>query len=183
MNQEKQDHFVEQFLQRQNRIFGFILTLVGNRADAQDLFQQTSLTLWKKWDQYDPSRDFVKWACGVAFNHVRNFKRTRHETGGLELDDDVLELVAQARVDAEDWLAIRREALEQCLQKLPGQQRQLLERCYVGEDSIKTVAAQSQLTPNVLYKKLGAIRKALFDCINRAVGGRTPSIVPQRGAL
>ena len=37
-------------------------TLVRDLNDADDLFQQTGLVLWRKYEQFDPSRSFVAWA-------------------------------------------------------------------------------------------------------------------------
>ena len=73
MNSDRNQQFAQQFLRHQNRIYGYIVTLLSNQHDAEDVFQQTSLILWQKWDQYDPGRDFVGWACGIAHNEVRNF--------------------------------------------------------------------------------------------------------------
>lgn len=175
MSHQDHDSFLELFLQNQNRIYGFILTVVFNQEDAQDIFQQTSLTLWRRWPEYDPQRDFVRWAVGIAFNHVRNFrKRKRHD--GQQLDYDVLELVVQTRLDDDEWLEMRRQALTRCMKKLPAEQRQMLERCYVGKDTIKVVAQRYGLTANVLYKTLGRIRRVLHECIERAVESETPAM-------
>jgi RNA polymerase sigma-70 factor, ECF subfamily len=57
MDDTKLQQFVELFVRNQNRIYRFIMTLIPNRTDADDLFQQTSLTLWKTWARYDaPAR-------------------------------------------------------------------------------------------------------------------------------
>ena len=56
------DQFMELFVTAQSQVYGYIATLLPNRADADDLFQQTSLVLWRKREQYDPSRAFLSWA-------------------------------------------------------------------------------------------------------------------------
>ena len=56
------------FLQHQDRVYGYIVLMLPNRHDAEDVFQQTSLILWQKWDQFDPEQDFLSWACGIARN-------------------------------------------------------------------------------------------------------------------
>ena len=60
----------------QSQLFGYIYSLVRDLDDADDLFQQTSLVLWDKFDLFDPSRSFVGWACGVARYEVLNFLRS-----------------------------------------------------------------------------------------------------------
>src|SRR5688572_953544 len=72
---QSHDTFAELFVLNQRRIYGYIATLLGNSSDVEEVFQQTSLLLWKKWQQFDPNCDFSRWACGIAHNQVRNFVR------------------------------------------------------------------------------------------------------------
>ena len=90
------DDFIERFVGVQSQVFGYIATLLPMQADADDLFQQTSLVLWKKREQYDPSRNFISWALGIAHNEVRNFLRKRHRRG-VCLSDALVERLADLR--------------------------------------------------------------------------------------
>jgi RNA polymerase sigma-70 factor (ECF subfamily) len=163
------DQFVERFVRSQDRIYAYVATLLPNRADAEEVFQQTSLVLWKKWQQFDPSRDFVRWACGMAHHEVRNFLRKHADKGRVYLSEDILAEVAQVRLDLHDVLEARRRALRQCLDRLEQGKRELLERCYAGKDSIKMIAEGLGQRPNVLYMTLKRLRRVLFDCINRTL--------------
>jgi RNA polymerase sigma-70 factor (ECF subfamily) len=163
------DQFVERFVRSQDRIYAYVAMLLPNRADAEEVFQQTSLILWKKWLQFDPNRDFVRWACGMAHNEVRNFLRKHHNPGRVYLSEQVLAEVAQVRLDFQDVLEARRYALRGCLDRLEQDKRELLERCYAGKDSIKTVAEELGQRPNMLYMTLKRLRRALFECINRTL--------------
>src|ERR1700722_10832150 len=101
------DQFVEGYLRSQDRIYAYVVSLLPNRADAEDVFQQTSLILWKKWQQFDPTRDFVTWACGIAHFEVRNFLRKQQDKPGIArvyLSEDVLEEVSQVRLEMHDVL-------------------------------------------------------------------------------
>src|SRR5262249_43093597 len=124
------DRFVELFVRSQGRIYAYVATLLPNRDDAEEVFQQTSLVLWKKWQQFDPSRDFVRWACGMAHHEVRNFWRKQAPRGRVYLSEDVLAEVAGVRLDLHDVLEARRHALRRCLDRLGKNKRELLERCY-----------------------------------------------------
>jgi RNA polymerase sigma-70 factor (ECF subfamily) len=163
------DQFVERFVRSQGRLYGYVATLLPNRSDAEEVFQQTSLVLWRKWQQFDPGRDFLRWACGIAHNEVRNFLRKQTRKGRVYLSEDVLAEVAQMRLDLNDVLEARRRALQQCLDRLKHGARELLERSYAGTDSIKTIADDLGLRPNVLYMTLKRLRRALLDCINRTL--------------
>jgi RNA polymerase sigma-70 factor (ECF subfamily) len=163
------DQFVERFVRCQDRIYAYVALQLPNRSDAEEVFQQTSLILWKKWQQFDPSRDFVRWACGMAHHEVRNFLRKQTHKGRVYLGEDVLAEVANVRLDHHDVLEARRQALRHCLDRLKQSKRELLERCYAGKDNIKTIAAESGQRPNVLYMTLKRLRRVLFDCINRTL--------------
>jgi RNA polymerase sigma-70 factor (ECF subfamily) len=166
---QQHEQFVERFVRSQDRIYAYVVTLLPNRADAEEVFQQTSLLLWKKWQQFDPQRDFVAWACGMAHHEVQNFLRKHKDRGRVYLSDDVLAELGQVRLELHDVLEARRQALRHCLDLLAQEQRALLERCYAGKDTIKTIALDLGQRPNMLYMTLKRLRRALFDCINRTL--------------
>lgn len=162
----RQEQFAAQFIRCQDRVYAYIVTLLPNRADAEEVFQQTSMILWRKWDQFDPSAEFVRWACGIAhfevLNHIRKAERST-----VTLDRDVIDLLAIERLDQQDALAQRREALHECMDTLPTHQRDLLEAAYTGSEPIQSVAERFGRTANAAYLALRRIRKALGDCITR----------------
>ena len=164
MDHEKHQHFAEKMVRDQARIFGYILSLIPNRADAEEVFQQASLTLWENWHRYDPKLDFFPWACGVAYNYVRNFVR-KNRRKPMCLDEDVVEALAEKsrqlpRIDA------RVEALRACIEQLPDRSKEVVERRYEGE-SVGDIAKLKRLTENAVYKLLRRSRELLHDCITR----------------
>lgn len=171
-DQERHDRFAELFVRHQARVHRFIVMMVPNCADADELFQQTNLTLWKLWDRYDPLRDFTAWACGVARNHVRNFLRSRRRAP-LTLGEELLDELAETRLADDAWLEERQKALSHCLDALPAAQKNLVQRCYADREAMKTVAAEDGRTPDALYKAMQRIRAGLFDCINRRTAAGT----------
>src|SRR5215218_100140 len=69
----KNKPFLRLFLQNQRRLYAYILTLLPNRADADDVLQETSLVMWDKFDPADPPTDFLAWARRVAYHKVLDF--------------------------------------------------------------------------------------------------------------
>lgn len=160
-------------MRNQQRIFRYIVSLVPNRADADELFQQTCLTLWESWERYDMSLDFVPWACGIAHNHVRNFYRKR-QNSEVQLDADVVEMLAtrssQLRQRDDEKLA----ALRGCLNELTERNRGIVEN-YYGGMSVQEIATQRDLSANAIYKLLDRVREALHDCVNLRLAGGAAS--------
>ena len=161
------DDFAEQIVRNQRRIFAYVVTLLANRDDAEDAFQSTCLILWRKWDEFDPGRDFFSWACGVAHNEVRNMLR-RNRPNRLELSEDVLSQISETRLKADTLLELRSQFLGLCLEKLPDGQRRLVELCYLGDQPIKAIAEEMGISPAALTMRLQRIRKILFECIDLA---------------
>ncbi len=168
MPTETQQAFTEHFVRCQHRVYGYIVTLLPRRSDADEAFQDTCLILWDKWAEFDPSRDFTRWACGIAHNVVRNFKR-RQRHAAITLNDDLLAQIAEIRLENEPLLEARRRALLDCLEKLPAARRALIERSYLRGQLIRQVAEQIELTPAALYLQLQRIRRVLFECVDRTL--------------
>ncbi len=170
MDAEKHRQFAERLVRNQQRVFRYVVSLVPNRADAEELFQQTCLTLWECWDRYDPALDFFPWACGIAHNHVRNFRRKR-EHAQVQLHADVLELLAQRSLELQQREDDRLAALQDCLAELTDGNRHVIEGYYGGR-TVQEIANQRSTSPNAIYKLLDRVRRALHDCVSwRLAGG------------
>ena len=121
--------FVGLFAQSQYEIHSFVLTLVPNRADADDVMQTTSIVLWRKFDQFVPGTNFVVWACQVARLEVQNFRRVKGRDR-LVFNDELLHSVGNLRLSMSDELEAHRGLLRDCITKLRLDDRELIRRCY-----------------------------------------------------
>jgi len=162
---ESAEEFTNLLTANHGRIFGAIYSLVLNRADAEDLYQQTALVLWKKFDQFELGSDFGSWALKVARLTVYNFIRTKGR-GRVFFSETLLETILESQeAQAPQEILARRDALQKCLQKLTPVDAKLVSRCYDGQSKIKEVAADEGRSINALYLTLHRIRKTLFRCI------------------
>ena len=158
------DEFVARLMEHRHRIYAFIAKQLVNPADVEDVFQRTSIVLWKKMDQFDPEGSFFHWACGVAYNEVRNFL-TVQRRNRLYFDAELLDLLAEEAKDEEELSEARLDALRSCMSNLSDRQRQILQRCYAGAASITEIAESLGRNRGALYKQLARLREKLLDCI------------------
>jgi RNA polymerase sigma-70 factor (ECF subfamily) len=168
MDSERQRQFAEYFVLHQARVYGYIVTMLPNRHDAEDVFSNTSLILWEKWDQFDARRDFAAWACGIARNEVHNFLRTRAHDH-VSLSEKMLDELADVRLQSQPLLNRRRLKLADCMKKLDFICREMLERSYAAGASIKAIAKQFRLTPNALSLRLRRLRREMLECVERGM--------------
>jgi RNA polymerase sigma-70 factor (ECF subfamily) len=166
---ESHEAFVACFARHVDEIQAYIGTLLPQAADADEVFQQTSIALWRNFGEFRSDGNFPAWACGIAFNMVRNFRRVESRRPVFLVQDDVLELLGQTQRASAAQVSPRREALTLCVEKLSKDDRELVTHCYGDSARIKDVAAEMGCTANALYKRLKIIRRLLFDCISRAL--------------
>jgi RNA polymerase sigma-70 factor (ECF subfamily) len=161
--------FTAHLTQVQARLYGYIHSLIPDINDADDLYQQTALVLWNKFTEFDPSRDFFAWACGVARGEVANFARRRtRQRRYLSADVNLLLVEAHAEFTEAEH-DDRRAALSRCVEKLPPEDRALLTECYREPDGVHTAAERRNRSPHSVYNSLRRIRQALFECVTRAL--------------
>ena len=60
------EQFVRHFAGAEHEIYRYVLALVPNGSDAQDIVQETAVALWRKFDEYNPNEPFIPWACRFA---------------------------------------------------------------------------------------------------------------------
>ncbi|MCC9604683.1 sigma-70 family RNA polymerase sigma factor [Blastopirellula sp. JC732] len=167
-----QSSFAEAYIANQERLKGYVYSLVFNWNDAEEVFQRTSLGLWKKWEQFDPEREFLPWAFGMARIEAKRFLAEKGKQE-LMLSDAAMEALDTALVDRADGWNERLAALEQCVKKLPTQQRSMLWASYKKASSVEQIGQMFGLSANAVYKRLRRIREQLHQCIDLriAMGG------------
>lgn len=160
----------EQFITLLNaahgRLLGFLRVMLGNSADAEDVLQRASMTIWRKFAEYDPSRDFFAWASSFAFYEAKNFQRTAARSR-LHFDDELMERLAAERVPDLDHREARLAAMDRCIEELDDAGRELVREFYLNNTQIAALAERLERAPQTLYNKLNALRRLLGDCMKR----------------
>lgn len=160
--------FMRLFLGSEKEIFRYVSPLVPRPADAQDVVQQTTIALRKKFEHYDSTQPFTPWACRFAFLEARQFLR-RDQRWGKMLDEKLIAVLVERRAELGEDMERRFAHLRTCLQKLPVEQRETVERYYYERQPVERLAGQSGRSIEALYKLLQRVRQALLECVQRAV--------------
>jgi len=168
------ERFTRLLLKHQQRLLGFIVTLVPDWNDADDILQETASVMWRRFDEFDEGTNFGAWAMTIAryqvLDHRKRFARRRRG-----FSDESVELLAddlEADAEAED---ARHEALQHCLTKLTPRDRELIDLRYEQGATAQVVADRVGRSADAVYKALRRIHAALLDCIERALRGESGS--------
>ena len=162
----KTEAFVRLHARYQQRVYSFILTLVPHDADAEDILQETGVVLWKKFDEFRPGSDFVRWANRIAYLEVLKYRR-RHAQEKIRFDEELLKEIAAVTADMTDHLQQQQAALNSCLKKLSPQDRDLLERRYRRDATTRSAAEETGRPIGAVYKSLRRIMRNLLACVRR----------------
>jgi len=164
--QRDTEEFIELLTGAQSAVFGYVVSLCHDHAMAQDILQETNLTLWRKAENFEPGTNFVAWACRTAYFHVLNHRR-KLSREQLVFDEEVLDYLAERQEERVPETPTRVAALRRCLDKLPSNQRELLDRRYREGGSVRGIAESEGKSEGAVSQSLFRIRAVLHRCIQK----------------
>jgi RNA polymerase sigma-70 factor (ECF subfamily) len=168
MDQEQAELISQLIADNQQRLSGYIRTLVPQRADAEDVRQEVNLFLWRHGHEFQPGTNFAAWAYQIARNHVLSHRK-RVCRSKLRFSDEVVNhLAAEATADI-DFAEPRLRALERCLRKLGESDQALVRMRYEPDATTQSVAERFGRPIKGVYRSLSRIRAALLQCIERTL--------------
>jgi RNA polymerase sigma-70 factor (ECF subfamily) len=171
---ETRGEFIKELTAAQPSLWAYVFSLFPDNAAAQDILQQTNLTLWHKADDFRPGTNFISWACRAAYFHVLTYRRGLRRDR-LVFNDEIFAYLAERQAErvAEEGPGDCLAALRQCLEKLPPHSRRLLEHRYAPGGSVKDLAQADGRSVAALSQLLYRIRETLLQCIEStmAAGG------------
>lgn len=163
---DRQAEFVRLLSRSSSRLFGFVLSLCVNRSDAEDVFQNTSVVLWEKFDTYERGTNFLAWACRIAYFEALYDRRKTSRV--KTLSDAAWQALATDALTTVDDKHENEEALAECLARLKPADRQLLQQRYFSQQSVAEIAAASSKSVHAIYRALSRIHDALMQCMRRS---------------
>jgi len=146
-------------LERYHRpLYGTLLRLTRNPADAEELFQETFLRAFRAGAGFDPSRRFKPWLFAIAVNLARDraSRKSHRATPELRAPEDLPECTE--RRTERVWNL--RFDLERALAALPEHHRRILElRYFAGMEEPEIAAAVDVPRGTVKSRLHYAVRK------------------------
>jgi RNA polymerase sigma-70 factor (ECF subfamily) len=162
------EHFVQQIAEHQNRIYGYVFSMLGDHTSAADVVQEANLVLWRKKDSFKSGAAFVPWAFAIAriqvLAYVRDRKRSRHV-----LDAELVELISDEAQKQAEQIDTLRLALRSCLSELSSRNRDLIQTRYFQSTPVADVAQKFDRGVSDIKVTLMRLRRKLRECVERRV--------------
>lgn len=146
------------------RIHAFVLDVVGNREDAEELTSDVMLKAIRAIGHYDPAKASVAtWLLRIARNEViSRLRRAKMVTDSLEGLREV--------ADEEPADDPRIEILHQAVRLLQPAERALLHMHYYDNMAMSEIAYAMDMTENAVTVRLYRIRAKLKKIIEHTYG-------------
>jgi len=139
-------------------LFTVIYRMTGNRADAEDIFQETLMRIVRHKKAFDPDKTFSSWVYAIATNLCRDRARKLKNRSAGELDEE--RLASDRDPETDSFRAEISAAMEKAILLLPEEQREVfLLREYAGLPFSRIAEATGSKLNTVLGRMHLAIRK------------------------
>lgn len=160
--------FFKLLMKNQKAIYSYILSLVHNSSDADDIMQETMAFMWERFEQFQPGTNFGAWGVKIArfktLSYLKKNKRSEEvfdESLMAQIEDCYSRKIVQMNTQL--------VALQDCLKKLNDRDRKLIRILY--EEGLKITELSKRLNRPVggLYKVTARIHAVLRRCVNKTV--------------
>src|SRR5204863_9092224 len=136
----------------QRELFHFLVRFLGDRAAAEDVFQEACLQVHHSADQFDPTRRFRPWLFTIAANKARDLIRSQASrptnpfqasiNPGDDESGEFLDLMSSAEDTPDE--PMQRAELQQSVQKavmgMPDHLREILLLSYFHQFPYKQIS-------------------------------------------
>jgi RNA polymerase sigma-70 factor (ECF subfamily) len=154
----------------QRELFHFLVRFLGDRAAAEDIFQETFLQVHQSADQFDLQRRFRPWLFTIAANKARDLMRSQARrptnplqaniSGGDEEGGQFIDLMESANPMPGE--ALEREELQKVVQStvegMPEHLREILLLSYFHQFPYKEIS-------DILGIPLGTVKSRLHAAV------------------
>lgn len=168
---DKTERFVQQLTENQNRLYGYVYSLLGDHSRSADVVQETNIVLWRKIGEFQPEKAFLPWAFAIArfqvLAHLRDRKRDR-----LLLDAELVETLSDEVERRAGQIDAVRQALRPCMHLLTPTNRDLIDRRYFRSMSVADIALAMDRTAGSIKVALLRIRRQLGECVEKRLAAK-----------
>jgi len=152
-----------------DKIYRFVLRMVRNEFDADDIMQELAIKIWKNREKFAELDNKEAWSMTVARNlaidKIRNTKKRRHMdiTEAYDLSDDNRD--PYENLVANDTSQI----LKKWMDKLPEHQRTTLHLREIEGMTYKEIAKICEMSLEQVKSNIFRGRKALKELLEKSV--------------
>jgi len=145
-------------------IFSSIYKHINSRPDAEDLLQETFLTLWEKKDRIDIETSLFNYLYSMARYRTLSYMRS---SAARPVSVELLEPLLREDSVTERTIQYAESAVQQEIQRLPDQMKRVYQLNSESGMDTRQIAEHQSISPNTVKNTLVKVRKRLRHAATR----------------
>jgi RNA polymerase sigma-70 factor (ECF subfamily) len=151
------------------KLFGVCLRICNERSEAEEVLQETYITVWRRAGTYDPGKaGAISWLVAVARNKALDRLRTgkvRRMGTALEHAAEVADLTPSAFAEVDSLQ--QRTALMACLDELDAEQQASIRAAFLDGLTYEELATRRDVPLGTMKSWIRRGLKKLRGCLER----------------
>jgi RNA polymerase sigma-70 factor (ECF subfamily) len=165
--QKDESAFRELYKAFSRKIYAYVLNQVKDPSKAEEIVADTLYDIWRAPLSFRGESQFSTWVIGIARNKVLLAYRARKPDSDHDDIDELSDALASEDASSFDVLAERqrREGVQECMGKLPEEQRECLHLVFYEGYSLAEVAEAQGCPEGTVKTRLFHARQRLRNCL------------------
>ncbi len=157
--------FHKLYLRYAQLIFQYLLRLIHDTEQAEDLLQEVFLAVWKGAPRFRGKSKVKTWIYHIAHNQAVSWLRAHHPTVRL---DESMAAISEDRLPLETQIAtsFQRYRIRRALDQLSPEHREVLELAYFHELSYREIAEIAGCPVGTVKSRANFARRYLGSILN-----------------
>ncbi|HEY1263029.1 MAG TPA: sigma-70 family RNA polymerase sigma factor [Terriglobales bacterium] len=154
-----------------DQLYNFAHWLTQDRSEAEDLVQETYAKALRGFSSFQPGTNFRAWMYRILRNTFLTSRTGLKANVPLEFDDDSEPAAGSPTPESVLIGRAQQELVQQALEGLPVQFREILLLCEVEEMSYQEIAETVGIPIGTVMSRLSRARRALRERLQRKMAG------------
>jgi RNA polymerase sigma-70 factor (ECF subfamily) len=166
-------HFTELYQRYFDRIYNFVHSRIRNHADAEEISQETFVTVFRSIGSYRGQASLLSWIYGVARNLTNNsIRRVQSQNQKLHSVDpeDLMPRPTIGRCAPDEQLFLRRytRSIREQFESLGDWQKRVFEMRHLENLSISEIAERTDRSSDAIRSSLYRTKRMMLETANLA---------------
>lgn len=156
------------------KLYNFAHWLTQDRAEAEDLIQETYIKALKGFGSFQQGTNFRAWIYKILRNTFLTSRTGLKATMTVSLDDEEDPVAEPAIVETPESILLARmnqKTIESALEQLPVNSREIILLCDVEEMSYQEIAETLAIPIGTVMSRLSRARRAMRQLLATRVRG------------
>ncbi len=159
------ESFLQLLMTNHSRIYAYIMCSLSNTSDADDIMQNITMIMWRKFDQFQLGTNFLAWAITIARNDILTFRRNKAKE--MVFSDNLLGIIHGEYCQRSGLVDAKLDALSECVEKLSELDKKLISGRYEDNLTINDLADSFDKTSSSIFRALTRVHGILVRCVRR----------------